>query len=95
MSQPKDPKEVNAAIQRAFENQSPQVTEVFKAVLVVIDVYLQIEMSKVMASGTIGEERVHSAGRLDAFNDMLVELQTRRDVATSGTNAGQSNPQGS
>ena len=95
MSQPKDPNENAAAIHRAFENQSPQVSEVFRAVLVVIDMYLQIEMSKVMSSGTIGEERVHSAGRLDAFNDMLVELQTRRDAATSGTNAGQSNPQGS
>lgn len=91
MSQPKDPREVNVAIQRALENQSLQCNEMFKAILVVIDMSLQIEMSKVMSAGTVGEARIHSAGRLDALNDILVELQSRRDVAVSGTNATQSN----
>lgn len=91
MSQPKDPREVNVAIQRALENQSLQCNEMFKAILVVIDMSLQIEMSKVMSAGTVGEARVHSAGRLDALNDILVELQSRRDVAMSGTNTAQSN----
>jgi hypothetical protein len=91
MSQPKDPREVNVAIQRALENQSLQCSEMFKAILVVIDMSLQIEMSKVMSASTTGEARVHSAGRLDALNDILVELQSRRDVAVSGTNATQSN----
>jgi hypothetical protein len=94
MSQPKDPREVNVAIQRALENQSLQCNEMFKAILVVIDMSLQIEMSKVMSAGTVGEARVHSAGRLDALNDILVELQSRRDVAMSGTNPAQSNPPG-
>jgi len=80
------------AIQRALENQSLQCNEMFKAILVVIDMSLQIEMSRVMSAGTTGEARVHSAGRLDALNDILVELQSRRDVAVSGTNAAQSNP---
>lgn len=92
MSQPKNPQEVNMAIQRALENQSLQCNEMFKAILVVIDMSLQIEMSRVMSAGTTGEARVHSAGRLDALNDILVELQSRRDVAVSGTNAAQSNP---
>jgi hypothetical protein len=94
MSQPKNPQEVNVAIQRALENQSLQCNEMFKAILVVIDMSLQIEMSRVMASGTVGEARIHSAGRLDALNDILVELQSRRDVATTGTNAAQSNSPG-
>jgi hypothetical protein len=94
MSQPKNPQEVNMAIQRALENQSLQCNEMFKAILVVIDMSLQIEMSRVMASSTVGEARIHSAGRLDALNDMLVELQSRRDVATAGTNAAQSNSPG-
>ena len=92
MSQPKNPNEVNMAIQRALENQSLQCNEMFKAVLVVIDMSLQIEMSKVMAASTTGEARVHSAGRLDALNDILVELQSRREVAVSGTNTSQTNP---
>lgn len=92
MSQPKSPQEVNVAIQRALENQSLQCNDMFKAVLVVIDMSLQIEMSRVMSASTVGEARIHSAGRLDALNDILVELQSRRDAATSGTNAAQSNP---
>ena len=92
MSQPKNPQEVNIAIQRALENQSLHCNEMFKAILVVIDMSLQIEMSRVMAASSVGEVRIHSAGRLDALNDILVELQSRRDVAISGTNAAQSNP---
>jgi len=92
MNAPKDPNEVNAAIQRAFQEQSLHCNEMFKAVLVVIDVSLQFELARVMSAGTTGEARAHSAGRLDALNDMLVELQTRRDAAISGTNATQTKP---
>jgi hypothetical protein len=92
MSQPRNPNDVNLAVQRALENQSIHCNEMFKAVLVVIDMSLQIEMSRVMSAGTTGEARIHSAGRLDALNDILVELQSRRDVAISAPNTAQTNP---
>jgi hypothetical protein len=68
-------------VQNAFGATDPNSSELFKAVLVVIDYALQIEMAKVMAPSTTGEARVHSAGRLDALNEMLVHLQDRRDAA--------------
>lgn len=92
MSAPKDPNEVNLAIQRALQDQSLNCNEMFKAVLVVIDMSLQFELARVMSASTTGEARAHSAGRLDALNDMLVELQHRRDMAVSGTNTAQTKP---
>ncbi len=64
-----------------FSNPSIESGEFFKAILVHIDAMLQREMLKVMDAGTKGEDRIHSAGRLDAFNDLLVDLQQRRDEA--------------
>jgi hypothetical protein len=64
-----------------FSNPSIEAGELFKAVLVHVDAMLQREMLKVMDVGTKGEDRTHSAGRLDAFNDLLVDLQQRRDEA--------------
>jgi hypothetical protein len=73
--------ESNKYVQNAFGATDPNSVELFKAVLVVIDYALQIEMGKVMAPSTTGEARTHSAGRLDALNEMLVHLQDRRDSA--------------
>lgn len=84
--------EIDLAIQRALSDQSLHCNEMFKSVLIVIDASLQIELSKVMSPSTTGEARTHSAGRLDALNDMLVELQNRRQAAISGTKASQTNP---
>lgn len=71
----------NKYVQNAFGATDPNSAELFKAVLVVIDYALQIEMARVMAPSTTGEARVHSAGRLDALNEILVHLQDRRDAA--------------
>jgi hypothetical protein len=68
----------------------PNSSELFKAVLVAIDYALQIEMGKVMSASTVGEARIHSAGRLDALNEILVHLQDRRDAALK-TKTGQTN----
>lgn len=84
--------EVNQNIQRALSDQSLHCNEMFKAVLIVIDTALQFELGRVMSAGTVGEARTHSAGRLEALNDMLVELQNRRQEAMSGTNASQTKP---
>ncbi len=73
--------ESNKYVQNAFGATDPNSVELFKAVLVVIDYALQIEMARVMAPSTTGEARAHSAGRLDALNEMLVHLQDRRDAA--------------
>jgi hypothetical protein len=73
--------ESNKYVQNAFGATDPNSVELFKAVLVVIDYALQIEMARVMAQSTTGEARTHSAGRLDALNEMLVHLQDRRDSA--------------
>jgi hypothetical protein len=73
--------ESNKYVQNAFGATDPNASELFKAVLVVIDFALQIEMGKVMSPATTGEARVHSAGRLDALNEILVHLQDRRDAA--------------
>jgi len=64
-----------------FSNPSIEAGELFKAILVHVDAMLQREMLKVMDSGTKGEDRTHSAGRLDAFNELLVDLQQRREDA--------------
>ena len=68
-------------IQNAFGATDPNSAELFKAVLIVVDYALQLEMAKVMSPSTIGEARTHSAGRLDALNEILVHLQDRRDAA--------------
>ena len=81
--------EIDLSIQRALSDQSLHCNEMFKSVLIVIDMSLQIELSRVMSASTTGEARAHSAGRLDALNDMLVELQSRRQAATAGTNTAQ------
>jgi hypothetical protein len=79
-------------ITKSFSATDPNSVELFKAVLVLIDQGLQIEMSRVMSSNTTGEARVHSAGRLDALNDMLVHLQDKRDSSLK-PNAGQTGVQ--
>ena len=66
---------------KAFMFRSNESADLYKAVLVICDLALQIEMSKVMSSGTLGEARIHSAGRMDAINDMLIEFQKLREEA--------------
>jgi hypothetical protein len=85
-------KEPNARVQNAFGATDPNSEELFKAVLIVIDYSLQIEMGKVMSASTLGESRVHSAGRMDALNEILVHLQDRRDEALK-TKTGQTSEQ--
>jgi hypothetical protein len=80
-----------AWLHKAFSSSDPNTVELFKAILVVIDEGLQIEMSRVMAASTTGEARTHSAGRMDAFNDMLVHLQDRRDAGLK-SNSAQTDP---
>jgi hypothetical protein len=70
-------------IVKAFQFRTPEGEDLYKAVLVVCDLALQIEMSKVMSANTIGESRIHSAGRMDAINDMLLEVQRLREEARS------------
>jgi hypothetical protein len=85
-------KEPNARIQNAFRATDPNSEELFKAILIVIDYSLQIEMARVMSASTIGEARAHSAGRMDALNEILVHLQDRRDTALK-TKTGQTSEQ--
>lgn len=66
---------------KAFQFRTHEGEDLYKAVLVVCDLALQIEMSKVMSPNTVGEGRIHSAGRLDAINDMLLEIQRLREEA--------------
>jgi hypothetical protein len=82
--------EPNNGAPDSFGATDPNSSELFKAVLVTIDYALQIEMGKVMSASTVGEARIHSAGRLDAFNEMLVHLQDRRSAALK-TKTGQTN----
>lgn len=70
----------NAAV-KAFMFRTPESEELYKAVLMTCDLALQIEMGKVMAPNTTGEARTHSAGRLDAINDLLLEFQKLREEA--------------
>lgn len=66
---------------KSFQFRTPEGEELYKSFLVVCDLALQIEMSKVMSATTIGEARIHSAGRMDAINDMLLEVQRLREEA--------------
>jgi hypothetical protein len=70
----------NSAI-KAFMFRTPESEELFKAVLMTCDLGLQIEMGKVMASNVTPDQRTHSAGRLDAINDLLLEFQKLREEA--------------
>lgn len=69
-------------ITKAFMFRSNESNELYKSVLIVCDLALQIEMGKVMAANTVGEARIHSAGRLDAINDLLLEFQKLREEAS-------------
>lgn len=66
---------------KSFQFRTSEGEDLYKSVLVVCDLALQIEMSKVMSANTVGEARIHSAGRLDAINDMLLEIQRLREEA--------------
>jgi hypothetical protein len=66
---------------KSFQFRTNEGEDLYKSVLVVCDLALQIEMSKVMSANTVGEARIHSAGRLDAINDMLLEIQRLREEA--------------
>ena len=68
-------------VEKGFAQRDVPSEELFKSVLFVIDQMLQLEMGTVMSSSTKGEDRIHSAGRLDALNDALVVLQDRRSSA--------------
>jgi hypothetical protein len=66
---------------KSFQFRTNEGEDLYRSVLVVCDLALQIEMSKVMSANTVGEARIHSAGRLDAINDMLLEIQRLREEA--------------
>ena len=66
---------------KAFMFRDQESQDLYKQVLFVCDLALQVEMSKVMAVNTTGEARVHAAGRLDAINDLLLEFQKLREEA--------------
>lgn len=66
---------------KAFMFREQESQELYKQVLFVCDLALQVEMSKVMSANTIGEARIHSAGRMDAINDLLLEFQKLREEA--------------
>lgn len=66
---------------KAFMFRERESEELYKAVLSVCDLALQIEMGKVMSSTNTGEGRIHSCGRLDAINDLLIEFQKLREEA--------------
>lgn len=68
-------------IVKGFQFRTNEGEDLYKSILVVCDLALQIEMSKVMSPTTVGEARAHSAGRLDAINDMLLEFQRLREEA--------------
>lgn len=66
---------------KAFMFRDQESQELYKNILIVCDLALQIEMSKVMSPSTLGEARTHAAGRLDAINDLLLEFQKLREEA--------------
>jgi hypothetical protein len=66
---------------KAFMFKDMEAQELYKQVLFVCDLALQVEMSKVMQVNTTGEARVHACGRLDAINDLLLEFQKLREEA--------------
>lgn len=66
---------------KAFMFRDQESQDLYKQVLFVCDLALQVEMSKVMSANTVGEARVHAAGRLDAINDLLLEFQKLREEA--------------
>lgn len=66
---------------KSFQFRTHEGEDLYKSFLIVCDLALQIEMGKVMSASTIGEARIHSAGRLDAINDMLLEVQRLRAEA--------------
>jgi hypothetical protein len=66
---------------KSFQFRTNEGEDLYKSVLVVCDLALQIEMSKVMSVNTVGEARIHAAGRMDAINDMLLEVQRLRAEA--------------
>lgn len=66
---------------KAFMFRDQESQDLYKQVLFVCDLALQVEMSKVMSANTVGEARVHAAGRMDAINDLLLEFQKLREEA--------------
>jgi hypothetical protein len=66
---------------KAFMFRTQESTDLYKGMLIVCDLALQIEMGRVMSSNTVGEARIHSAGRMDAINDLLLEFQKLREEA--------------
>lgn len=66
---------------KAFMFREQESQELYKNILVVCDLALQIEMAKVMSLNTLGEARIHAAGRMDAINDLLLEFQKLREEA--------------
>lgn len=73
---------------KAFNFRDKEAQDLYKAVLTVLDLALQIEMGKVMNANTLGEQRTHAAGRLDAINDVLVEFQKLRSEAEAKRTGG-------
>lgn len=78
---------------KAFGFANRDAEDLYKAVLVIIDTEFQNELEKLMSQGFVGEQRVHSAGRCSAFNELLAALQANRDFMLKARIDGkQSNP---
>ena len=73
---------------KSFQFRTNEGESLYKSVLIVCDLALQIEMGKVMSANTVGEARTHSAGRLEAINDLLLEIQRLREEAVADSALG-------
>lgn len=73
---------------KSFQFRTNEGESLYKSVLIVCDLALQIEMGKVMSANTVGEARTHSAGRLEAINDLLLEIQRLREEAVADSPLG-------
>lgn len=73
---------------KSFQFRTNEGESLYKSVLIVCDLALQIEMGKVMSANTVGEARTHSAGRLEAINDLLLEIQRLREEAVEDSALG-------
>jgi len=73
---------------KSFQFRTNEGESLYKSVLIVCDLALQIEMGKVMSANTLGEARTHSAGRLEAINDLLLEIQRLREEAVADSALG-------
>jgi hypothetical protein len=53
----------------------------WEAIMVVIDESIEDELATVVSRETVGEERIHAAGRAEALRDLKTALLQLRDAA--------------